>query len=150
MDTNAEGTDTGDSTASARESSGKAWGGMTPQEAAQRSAVVRREKAEERRRLKADQASTVRQRLAIALSAELSVEDWRAVIKAARFKSDTAALARLADQAFGKPLPEEGGGNGEDIETMTRGERAALLARLRDEEERDGMPSGNASDPRDA
>ena len=65
--------------------------------------------------------------------------DWQDVIHRMKDKGDTAALARLADQAFGRPS-EQDTDNPEDdyLAQMTRDERALyrewLLSRKEDGE----------------
>jgi hypothetical protein len=74
---------------------------------------------------------TVRQRLGVALQAELTIEDWRAVVGAARAAGNLAALARLADQAFGRAVdaePEEPKDLG--LASLSRGQLVVLLEML--------------------
>ena len=64
---------------------------------------------------------TVRQRLGVALSSELTVDDWKEVVRAARDQRKVSDLARLADQAFGKSQPEEEhGGEEDEVRRMSR------------------------------
>ncbi len=87
----------------------------------------------------------------VVLSHELTVDDWRAVIREARDKSRVADLARLADQAFGKSQPEESAPEEEDpIETLTRAERSAMIARLQEESRAQREAADDAGDPREA
>ena len=76
----------------------KPFGGLTPKEASQRSVEVRRQKAAERAEQSKLDALTVRQRLGVALSAELTVEDWRGLIRYAENKGKTLDLVRMADR----------------------------------------------------
>ena len=124
-------------------------GGLDPAEMGRRSGVVRREKAMAREAAIKDAAMTVRQRIGVALSHELTVDDWRAVIRQARDKSRVADLARLADQAFGKSQPEESAPEEEDpIERLTRAERSAMIARLQEESRMHREAAGLEADPR--
>ncbi len=125
-------------------------GGLDPAEMGRRSGVVRRERAMAREAAIKDAAMTVRQRIGVALSHELSVDDWRAVIRQARDKSRVADLARLADQAFGKSQPEESAPEEEDpIERLTRAERSAMIARLQEESRLHREAAGVEADPRE-
>ncbi len=59
------------------------------------------------------------------------------------------ALARMADQAFGKSQPEESAPEEEDpIERLTRAERSAMIARLQEESRMHREAAGVAGDPR--
>jgi hypothetical protein len=98
----------------------------------------RREKKAQREEQAQENALTVRQRLAVALSAELTVEDWRAVVRAARQAGRTADLARLTDQAFGRPSEQDEDKPQDDLLAgLTRDQRAVLRAAL--EEELEGL-----------
>ncbi len=126
-------------------------GGLDPAAMGRRSGQVRREKAMAREAAIKDAAMTVRQRIGVALSHELTVDDWRAVIREARDKSRVADLARLADQAFGKSQPEESAPEEDDpIEKLTRAERSAMIARLQEESRLHREAAGVAGDPREA
>src|SRR5262245_56036602 len=106
-------------------------GGLDPVEMGRRSGRARRAKAAEREEHRRQDALTVRQRLGVALQAELTVEDWRGVIGAARAAGNVTALARLADQAFGRPQdaePEEPEDLG--LASLTRGQLVVLLEML--------------------
>jgi hypothetical protein len=90
---------------------------------------------------------TVRQRLGVALQAELSIADWRGVIGAARAAGNVNALARLADQAFGRPQdaepeePEELG-----LASLTRGQLVVLMEML--DHQTELAPDEEAEQPR--
>jgi len=74
----------------------------------------------------------VRQRLAVALSSELTVADWQGVIHRMVEKGDTAALARLADQAFGRPSEQDDDTPTDDgLAALTRDQRAVVREMLR-------------------
>jgi hypothetical protein len=106
-------------------------GGLDPAEMGRRSGRARRAKAAEREEHRRQDALTVRQRLGVALQAELTVEDWRGVIGAARAAGNVNALARLADQAFGRPQDaefEEPEGLG--LASLSRGQLVVLLEML--------------------
>lgn len=122
--------------------------GLDPSEMGRRSAAARRARAAERAAADAEAATTFRQRLGISLS-RLSQEELDAAIR--RMAADDrpsalTALARMADQAFGKPAPEEEEDKGaeDDVRSLTRAQRSALIASLLAQEE----PVGDASDPR--
>ncbi|MDF2753400.1 MAG: hypothetical protein K0S82_1783 [Gaiellaceae bacterium] len=131
------------------------FGGLTPAEAARRRAAVARERRAAREAAAEEDRLTARQRLATALSLELSVEDWRGVIRTAVAGGKTADLARMLDQAFGKSRPEEEdphAGEDDDVRTLTRAQRAALIAKILEEEEenaRESAPAGRPDDPRE-
>jgi hypothetical protein len=79
---------------------------------------------------------TVRQRLAVALSAELIVEDWRSVIAWAKARGRIADLARLADQAFGRPSEQDTDAPTDPgLRDLTPDQRAVLMAALDEAEE---------------
>lgn len=136
----------------AKPRSGTLNGGMDAREMARRSAASRKANASARAAEREDAAGTVRQRLAVALSSELTTEDWKKVVAKARDEGKVADLARMADQAFGKPQPEEDAAVGEhdDVRALTRAQRGALIASLMEEEETQRAPSGDSSDPREA
>lgn len=141
--------DEDDSTPRAR--SGTLKGGHDAAEMGRRSAAARRARAAERAQADADAALTFRQRLGVSLS-RLTQDELDAAIR--RMATDDrpsalTALARMADQAFGKPAPEEEEGEaGDDIATLTRAQRSALIAMLMEEEETQRTPAGESSDPR--
>lgn len=137
--------------------SGTLKGGHDPAEMGRRSAAARRERAAQRAQEELDATRTFRQRLGIALS-RLTQEELDAAVKAMATEASKGgkpaamgALARIADQAFGKPLPEEGEDPdaGEDVRKLSRAQRSALIAQLLEEQELDGKPSGDSTDPRD-
>jgi hypothetical protein len=108
-------------------------GGLDPREMGRLSGKARRARAAEREEHRRQDALTVRQRLGVALQAELTVEDWRGVIGAARAAGNVSALARLADQAFGRPQdaePEEPEDLG--LSALSREQLAVLLEMLDD------------------
>ncbi len=126
-------------------------GGLDPAEMGRRSGEVRRERARVRAAAAEDAAMTVRQRIGVALSHELTVDDWRAVIREARDKSRVADLARLADQAFGKSQPEEAEEERDDeLRALTRAQRSAMIARLLEEDKAQTAAAGDERDPREA
>jgi hypothetical protein len=90
----------------------------------------------ERAEQAAQDALTVRQRLAVALSSQLTVQDWEDVVKHARDHGRTADLARLADQAFGRPS-EQDADKPQDpgLAGLTRDQRAVLMAALEEDAE---------------
>lgn len=117
------------------------FGGLTPAEAAQRRAAKAREARAEREREATLATLTVRQRLGLSL-AKLSQAQLDAVVQALADRAAKGeekavhALARLSDQAFGKAQPEEEEDTS-DVDKLSRAARAAMLARLLEEEERD-------------
>jgi len=107
------------------------FGGLTPSEAAARKGALARERRAERERDAADASLTAWQRFGVALS-KLPQETLDAVV--ARLAADAlagdtrsvAALARLADQAFGRAqVEEEAHPEADPIEALTRAERSA-------------------------
>ena len=129
-------------------SSGVLKSGVNAREAALKGVATRRARAAAREAEREDAAMTVRQRLAVAMSTELSTEDWKKVVAKARDDGKVAELARLADQAFGKPQVEEQEEAEEGVAHLTRAQRGALMARLLREIEEDRTASGDTSDPR--
>jgi len=131
------------------------FGSITASEAGRRSGEVRARKRAERL-AKADEAKlTARQRLAMAAAAELTVDDWRAILR--RHAKEAAsgdsraihALARLYDQAFGKANPtEDESSEVAEWEAMSPAQRSTYRASLLRELEQDGRPMGDESDPR--
>jgi hypothetical protein len=75
-------------------------------EMARRSAESRRRKKEQSER-SAEDILTPRQRMGVALSAELTIEDYRQIARLKKEQGDTLGLSRMADQAFGKPQEAE-------------------------------------------
>lgn len=135
--------------------SGTLKGGHDPAEMGRRSAAARRARAAERAQQDDDAALTFRQRLGISLS-RLSQEELDAAVKAMAVEATKGgkpaamgALARMADQAFGKPAPEEEEqGEGDEVRKLTRSQRSALIAMLMEEERAQREPVGDGSDPR--
>ncbi len=128
--------------------------GVDAAEAGRRSGAARRARAAERAAADADAATTFRQRLGVSLS-RLSQDELDAAVKAMATEATKGgkpaamtALAKMADQAFGKPAPEEEDPPGDEL-TLTRAQRSALIARILEEEDLDGKPSGDGTDPRD-
>lgn len=126
--------------------------GLDAREMALRSAASRRARAAERAAQDAQAATTFRQRVGIALS-RLSQDELDKAVKGLAADGKAAslrALGALADQAFGKPAPEEEEqGGDDDVRALTRAQRSALIAELLREEEEQRRPSGEAADPRD-
>ena len=106
---------------------GGPFGGLSAKEASLRAVAVRRERAAQRMQESADTQRTFRQRLALALTRLSQTELDQAVRALAQSGrgSDIGTLARLADQAFGRP---QDAGEGEESDGMpgTREERAAV------------------------
>lgn len=99
-------------------------------EAARASARVRREKRLQREASAQDKAPTFRQRLGVSLS-KLSQPELDQVVSGLAHRGNANALARLADQAFGRPLPaEEDAPGDEELASLTREERAVLRQML--------------------
>jgi len=79
-----------------------------------------------------ENALTFRQRLGVSLS-KLSQAELDQVVSGLAHRGNASALARLADQAFGKPLPaEEEIPEDEDLSALTREQRAVLRQMLED------------------
>ena len=128
---------------------GGPFGGLSPSEAASRKAALARERRAAEEAAAKEDRMTARQRLATALSLELTVDDWRAVARSAVAQGKVADLARMFDQAYGKSQPEEGDGAGDnELASLSRGERSALIARLLREEEEQRRAAGKEEDPR--
>ena len=73
---------------------------------------------------------TFRQRLGVSLS-KLSQPELDQVVSELAHRGNANALARLADQAFGKPLPaDEDKPEDEGLASLTREERAVLRQML--------------------
>ena len=84
----------------------------------------------EREQRAQDNALTFRQRLGVSLS-KLSQPELDQVVSSLAHRGNANALARLADQAFGKPLPaEEDVPGDEGLASLTREERAVLRQML--------------------
>lgn len=125
--------------------------GVSAREAGRLGAAARARKAAERREAAEEAKLTVRQRLGLALAEELTVEEWRAVIRRlveSGKSTDVQAIARLADQAYGRAR-ESAEGDDVEGERLSREEAAAMLAELRARMAQDGVPSGDETDPRD-
>lgn len=131
-------------------------GGLDPREMGRRSGEARRERRA-RREQEADTATlTARQRFGVALS-KLTQAQLDAVVQ--KLADDAAAgdtravqaLARLADQAFGKAQHEEAEeqDDGADFEKLTRAQRAALIAHLLEEGKKQRIAAGEPTDPRE-
>lgn len=132
--------------APARSRAGVIGEGQDPAEMGRRSAAARRRKREERIARVADSKLTVRQRIGLAMAEELSVEEWKGVIRSlvkSGKPADVQALARLADQAYGRAR-ESAAGDEVDDDVLTREEAATMLAELRERM----RPAGDESDPR--
>ncbi len=84
---------------------------------------------------------TFRQRLGVSLS-KLSQPELDQVVSGLAHRGNANALARLADQAFGRPLPaEEDVPGDEGLASLSREERAVLRQMLEE-----GLP--DEPDPR--
>lgn len=91
---------------------------------------MRREKRLQREASAQDKAPTFRQRLGVSLS-KLSQPELDQVVSGLAHRGNANALARLADQAFGRPLPaEEDAPGDEELASLTREERAVLRQML--------------------
>ena len=105
-------------------------GGLDPAEMGRRSGEARRAKALARQESAEQNALTFRQRLGVSLS-KLSQPELDQVVSGLAHRGNANALARLADQAFGKPLPaEEDVPGDEGLASLTREERAVLRQML--------------------
>ncbi len=124
------------------------FGGLSASEAGRRSAIAKRARRAAREADAEATKLTTRQRIGVALHAELTVEDWRKVISAARDGGKVADLARLADQAFGKAQAEEASHVEDELRTLTRGERSAMIASLLEEQRAQKEPALDEEDPR--
>lgn len=126
-----------DTTETEREASpaqARTFGGLTAREAAQRSAAARREKAAAELAAQADAKRSFRERVGVSLS-KLSQSELDGAIRGLARSgkpADLRALAALADQAFGRPSPDQGEGDPQDelAQSLTREQRAKLLAQL--------------------
>ena len=97
-----------------------------------RSGEARREKKLQREQRAQENALTFRQRLGLSLS-KLSQAELDQVVSGLAHRGNANALARLADQAFGTPLPaEEDVPGDEGLASLTREERAALRQMLKE------------------
>jgi hypothetical protein len=106
--------------------SGTLNGGLDPSEMGRRSGEARRAKKLQREQSAQDNALTFRQRLGVSLS-KLSQAELDHVVSGLAHRGNANALARLADQAFGKPLPaEEDVPREEGLASLTREELAVL------------------------
>jgi DNA-binding NarL/FixJ family response regulator len=98
-----------------------------------RSGEARRAKKAEREELTQESALTFRQRVGVSLS-KLTQRELDTAVKSLANSgraNDVGALARLADQAFGRPLPaEEDVPGDEGLASLTREERAVLRQML--------------------
>jgi hypothetical protein len=102
----------------------------TAREMASRSAASRRAKAEAREQNAEADARTFRQRLGVSLS-KLGQKDLDGVVTALAKAGNANALARLADQAFGKPqVAEADAPTDADLAGLSREQRATLRAML--------------------
>lgn len=119
------------------------FGGMTPREAARRSAAARsakaRAKAEAAEAGAIDGARTFRQRLGVALS-KLEQKELDAVVSRMAKAGNANALARLADQAFGRPNEQDEAPSQSQLAGLSRDELSAVLADI------DSIPSTDPSD----
>jgi hypothetical protein len=100
-------------------------------EAARASVRVRREKKAAREQRAQDNALTFRQRLGVALS-KLEQDDLDQVVAKLVNAGNANALARLADQAFGRPSEQdsEAGHQRSGLSRMSRDQLASTLAEL--------------------
>jgi hypothetical protein len=122
------------------------FGGLGPQEASRRAAVARAEKQAARKQAAADieqdavqGARTFRQRLGVSL-AKLSQDELDALVARMAKAGNANALARLADQAFGRPSEQDDGVQAQrsGLSGLSRDELAATLAGL------DALPVSDA------
>ena len=105
-------------------------GGLDPAEMGRRSGEARREKKAQREQRAQDAALTFRQRLGVSLS-KLTQAELDQVVSGLAHRGNANALARLADQAFGKPLPtEEVVPRDDGLASLTRDELAELQRML--------------------
>ena len=129
-------------TASVEES--RPFGGMTPAEAARKGAEARSAKAKARREAAEaaalDGGRTFRQRLGISLS-KLDQPTLDALIERMAKAGNVNALARLADQAFGRPSEQDESPAPSTLSTLTRDQLAGALAEL------DSLPVQEAGTP---
>ena len=129
---------------SASPDTGSMFGGLGPQEASRRAAEARRVKARARHEAnvasEANASRSFRQRLGVALS-KLTQEELDAVVARLAHAGNANALARLADQAFGRPSEQDDANQGNmsaGLATLSRDELAATLAGL------DALPEATA------
>jgi hypothetical protein len=117
---------------------GGPFGGLSAQEAAERSATVRKAKAEEREQEATENALTFRQRLGVSLS-KLSQKELDSVVKTLAQSNTPAAintLAKLADQSFGRPQEAEPDEPLDPVYAgLTREQRAVLRDALQREDD---------------
>ena len=129
--------DTADTTQGESEESGASagvFGGLTPQEASKRAAETRRKKKLEREAAALDASRSFREKVGVGLAALDQREITAAIRGLARSgkPADLRALAVLADQAFGKPMPapEDAAEGDNGAQGLSREARTALMAAL--------------------
>ena len=111
------------------------FGGLSPAEAASRSAASRRAKKEQREEAATENALTARQRLGVSLS-KLTQAQWDEKVKAAK----ATELVRFLDQAFGRPSEaEDDAPKDEGLAQLTKDQRATLRAMLLEDEAAEGQ-----------
>ena len=125
----------------------KSFGGIGQREASRRGNEARRQKAKARQQAAeqgaVDGARSFRQRLGVSLS-KLTQEELDSVVSRLAKSGNANALARLADQAFGRPSEQDdphGQGTSATLATLSRDELAVALAGL------DALPEAPAPAP---
>ena len=114
----------------ARPRSGRPFDSESAKKAAQASAEARRAKRAAREQTAEANALTFRQRLGVSLS-RLTQEELDEVVAGLAHRGNAAALARLADQAFGRPTEAEADQPTDPgLEGLTREQRGVLLSAL--------------------
>lgn len=122
------------------------FGGIGSVEAGRRGGAARSAKAKARREAAEagaiDGARTFRQRLGVALS-KLAQDELDAVVSRMAKAGNANALARLADQAFGRPNEQDEAPSQSGLGELSREELAGALAEL------DALPSTPPVDARE-
>jgi hypothetical protein len=140
---------------SANERKGGPFGGLTASEAAYRRAEAARERRKQAEQDAQNARLTARDRFGVALS-KIAQSDLDEVVQAmvkeakAGKPQAIAALARMADQAFGRPTPAEGEepeAEG-DARKLTREERSELIAMMQERRRLQEQAAGDSVDPR--
>ena len=106
-------------------------GGLDPVEMGRRSGEARRAKKLQREQRAQDAALTFRERLGVALS-RLEQDDLDQLVGKLAKAGNANALARLADQAFGRPSEQDDAGDAQrsGLSGMSRDQLASTLAEL--------------------
>jgi len=119
-------------------------GGLDPVEMGRRSGQARREKKMRREKGASENALTFRQRLGVSLS-RLNQGELDQVVSGLAHRGNANALARLADQAFGKPEPAEEDKPEDDwLAALTREQRAVVRLWIDSQEEDEDIVSAHA------